>query len=62
MTPADVHATLAEIVAGMKPGRADAHEITLFDSSGLGLQDVAAAAAIYRRALARGAGTRVAFG
>lgn len=55
-----VHATLSEIVAGLKPGRIDDRQITLFDSTGLGLQDVAAAAGIYRRALARGAGTRLA--
>jgi alanine dehydrogenase len=53
-----VYATLAELVAGHKPGRADDESITLFDSSGLGLQDVAAAAAVYRRALEAGAGTR----
>lgn len=55
-----VHATLADLVAGHKPGRCDAHEITLFDSTGLGLQDVAAASAVYRRALASGIGTRLA--
>ncbi len=55
-----VHATLAEIVAGQKPGRVDNRQITLFDSTGLGLQDVAAAAGVYRRALARGVGTRLA--
>jgi len=54
-----VHASLAEIVAGQKPGRRSAEEITLFDSTGLGLQDVAAAAVIYERALERGAGTRL---
>jgi len=59
ITREDVHASLAEIVADRKPGRRDAREITLFDSSGLGLQDVAAAAVIYRRALARGIGTRL---
>jgi ornithine cyclodeaminase/alanine dehydrogenase-like protein (mu-crystallin family) len=59
MTHYRVHATLGEIVAGQKPGRRDGHEITLFDSTGMGLQDVAAAAAIYRRALAAGAGTRL---
>ncbi len=53
-----VHATLAELVSGAKPGRQTADEITLFDSTGMGLQDVAAAAAVYRRALAQGAGTR----
>ena len=57
VTPAHVHATLAELVAGKKPGRRDDTAITLFDSSGMGLQDVAAAAAVYRRAHAAGAGT-----
>ncbi len=55
-----VHATLAELVAGEKPGRRDAREITLFDSTGLGLQDIAAAGALYRRALAQGVGVRLA--
>ena len=54
-----IHATLAELVAGHKHGRRDDQAITLFDSSGLGLQDVAAAAAIYQRALERGAGERI---
>jgi alanine dehydrogenase len=54
-----VHATLGEILAGAKSGRRDPAAITLFDSTGMGLQDVAAAAAIYRRALAAGAGTRI---
>jgi ornithine cyclodeaminase/alanine dehydrogenase len=57
-----VHATLAEIVTGSRPGRTDAGEITLFDSTGMGLQDVAAAHAIYRRALARNAGARLSIG
>lgn len=60
VTREHVHATLAELVAGKKPGRRDAQEITLFDSTGMGLQDVAAAAGIYRRALATGAGMRLA--
>lgn len=57
VTPAQIHATLAELVANRKPGRRDDAAITLFDSSGLGLQDVASAAAIYRRARDAGAGT-----
>ncbi len=55
-----VHASLAELAGGSKPGRRRADEITLFDSTGMGLQDVAAAAAVYRRALKAGAGTAVA--
>lgn len=55
-----VHATLGEVLAGQRPGRNDPRAITLFDSTGMGLQDVAAAAEIYRRACASGAGTRLA--
>ena len=54
-----VHATLGQILTGTQPGRTDATSITLFDSTGMGLQDVAAAAAVYRRALAQGVGTCV---
>ncbi len=59
VTTDHVNATLGEILAGAKPGRSDATAITLFDSTGMGLQDVAAAAAIYRRALAAGVGSRL---
>ncbi len=59
VTREHVHATLGEIIAGRKRGRSDPRSITLFDSSGMGLQDVAAAVAIYRRALEAGVGTRL---
>lgn len=59
-TREQVHASLAELVAGSKPGRRTAQEITLFDSTGMGLQDVASAAAVYHRAVASKAGTRFA--
>lgn len=49
MTKADVHAELAELLTGEKAGRSSAQEIIVFDSTGTGLQDVAAAAAIYER-------------
>jgi alanine dehydrogenase len=44
-----VHAELADVVAGRKQGRASAREITVFDSTGLAIQDVAAAAMAYQR-------------
>jgi len=53
-----VHAELGDVVAGSRPGRTSREEITVFDSTGIGLQDVAAAAAIYERALASGRGQR----
>lgn len=49
MTEGDVHAELGELLAGSKSGRQSAEEIIIFDSTGTGLQDVAAAAAIYER-------------
>ena len=51
-----VHAELGELVSGAKSGRADDEEITIFDSTGTGLQDVAAAIAVYRKAVEAGAG------
>jgi ornithine cyclodeaminase/alanine dehydrogenase-like protein (mu-crystallin family) len=62
MRPDDVHAELAELVAGRRAGRTDPAEITLFDSTGTALQDVAAAAMIYERACAARAGGRIALG
>lgn len=56
-----VHAELGEIVAGIKPARTSGDEIIVFDSTGTALQDVAAAASVYRRALAAGGGTRFSF-
>jgi ornithine cyclodeaminase/alanine dehydrogenase-like protein (mu-crystallin family) len=53
MSMTDVHAELAEVIAGRKPGREAADEIIVFDSTGTGLQDVAAAIAVYQRALER---------
>ncbi len=55
-----VHASLGQILAGTRPGRGDADEITVFDSTGTALQDVAAAALVYERALEAGAGVPVA--
>jgi ornithine cyclodeaminase/alanine dehydrogenase len=56
---ADVYAELGEIVAGRKPGRTSPGEIILFDSTGTALQDVAAAIAVYEKAVAAGTGLRV---
>ncbi len=62
MTAGDIHAELGAIVAGRRPGRETTEEITLFDSSGTGVQDVAAAAYAYERARERGIGTLCALG
>jgi alanine dehydrogenase len=61
MSQNDVYAELGEIVAGLKPGRTSNDEITIFDSTGTALQDVAAAAVVYERALKHGMGSRFCF-
>ena len=55
----DVYAELGEIVAGKKPGRTSEEEITIFDSTGMALEDVAAAAIVYEKAQRLGAGVRL---
>ncbi|MBE3135392.1 MAG: ornithine cyclodeaminase family protein, partial [Acidobacteria bacterium] len=57
MQPSDVYAELGEIVAGVKPGRRDPDETIIFDATGTALQDVASAAAAYRKAVERNVGT-----
>jgi ornithine cyclodeaminase/alanine dehydrogenase-like protein (mu-crystallin family) len=44
-----VHAELAEVVSGSKPGRTSDEEIIVFDSTGMAIQDVASAAVAYER-------------
>jgi alanine dehydrogenase len=61
LTRADVHAELGEVVAGRKPGRESEEEIIIFDSTGMALQDVAAAAFLYEKAQRDGAGVRLNF-
>jgi len=50
ITVKDIHAELCNIVVGKKPGRTSADEITVFDSTGLSLQDIATAALVFQRA------------
>ncbi|HKY60702.1 MAG TPA: ornithine cyclodeaminase family protein [Gemmatimonadota bacterium] len=61
MTRGDVHAELAEVVCGRKPGRRFPDEIIVFDSTGTALQDAALAGLVYDRALGRGAGSWFSF-
>jgi ornithine cyclodeaminase/alanine dehydrogenase-like protein (mu-crystallin family) len=55
----DIHANLAEIVAGEKPGRRSADERVYFNAVGLSYVDVAIALAMYRRTTAAGGGTQL---
>jgi alanine dehydrogenase len=55
----DVFGELGEVVAGKKPGRESENEITIFDSTGMALQDVAAAAIVYENAVQHSAGVHL---
>lgn len=59
MTAEQVHADLGQIVAGLAPGRESEAEVTVFDSTGMALQDAAAAALVYERAVERRLGLEV---
>lgn len=58
----DVHAELADVVAGRRSGRRAPGEISVFDSTGTALEDVAAAALVYERAVDAGAGLALRLG
>jgi ornithine cyclodeaminase len=54
-----VHAEIGEIVAGSRPGRADASQLTLYKSVGVAVEDAAAAALVLRLARERGVGRTI---
>jgi ornithine cyclodeaminase/alanine dehydrogenase-like protein (mu-crystallin family) len=57
--PDHIRAELGEVVAGLRPGRTDAGELTLFRSLGLAIEDMAAAERAVANARGRGAGVEV---
>lgn len=56
-----IAAELGEVLVGSHPGRTDAGELTVFKSLGLGVEDLAAAELVVRKAREQGLGTEVAF-
>jgi ornithine cyclodeaminase/alanine dehydrogenase-like protein (mu-crystallin family) len=58
---ADIAAELGEVLAGEHPGRASDDELTVFKSLGLGVEDLAAAELVVRKARELGRGTEVPF-
>jgi alanine dehydrogenase len=53
----DIYGTLGEVVASVKKGREDNEEITIFDSTGLAIEDVVCAKIVYEKAKKRGVST-----
>ncbi|HWZ72895.1 MAG TPA: ornithine cyclodeaminase family protein [Casimicrobiaceae bacterium] len=62
LSATDVHAELGDLVVGRKPGRTNPREITVFDSTGVAVQDAASAAWVYQRAVARNIGMPISLG
>ena len=56
ITEADIAGEIGEVITGKKPGRTSDDEITIFDSTGIALQDSATVPLEYERALAAGVG------
>jgi ornithine cyclodeaminase/alanine dehydrogenase len=59
ITPDHVVAELGELIAGKAEGRTSDEQITVFDTSGIAVQDLAASRMAYDRAVERGLGTVV---
>jgi len=57
ITPQDIHAEIGEILLGRKSGRESDEEITIFDSTGMAIQDNTTAAKIFRNAVENRVGT-----
>lgn len=59
IAPEDIAAELGEVIAGTASGRIAQDEITVFDTSGIAVQDLASAKTAYDRAVDAGLGTTV---
>ena len=59
--PDHIRAELGEILIGAHPGRTSPDEITLFESLGLAIEDLAAAAYVHHKAEQQGVGVTADF-
>lgn len=55
----DIWGEIGEIVAGLKPGRTNSREITVFSSTGLAVQDAVTAELVYKKAKQKGIGRTI---
>lgn len=61
ITKDDIHGEIGEILLGKKPGRENDEEVTIFDSTGMAIQDNTTANKIYQNAIANNVGTAFEF-
>jgi ornithine cyclodeaminase/alanine dehydrogenase-like protein (mu-crystallin family) len=59
--PEHIKAELGEVLAGLHPGRESEDELTVFKSYGIGVEDLATAELVVRRARERGVGVEAEF-
>jgi ornithine cyclodeaminase/alanine dehydrogenase-like protein (mu-crystallin family) len=59
--PGHIRAEIGQILIGDHPGRTCPDEITVFESQGIAIEDLAAAQFLYRKAMEKGAGGRARF-
>ncbi|MBT2554496.1 hypothetical protein [Arthrobacter sp. ISL-5] len=59
VTVRDIRGELGQVVARQVPGRRDEADITMFNSVGIGMQDVAIGRLLYDAAVQRRLGVRV---
>ena len=57
ITPSDIYGEIGELVAGKKTGRINEDEITIFDTTGMAIQDNVTAVKIYELALQKQVGS-----
>jgi alanine dehydrogenase len=60
-SPRRIHGSVGDVLIGRRPGRRSPRQITVFDSTGLAIHDVALGAELVRRARRRGLGRLVPF-
>ncbi len=57
----EVYATIGELIAGNKRGRTDSNLISIFDSTGIAIEDIATARLVYKKAVDSGSGMSIEF-
>ncbi|MEZ2658466.1 ornithine cyclodeaminase family protein [Aneurinibacillus aneurinilyticus] len=55
----DIHAEIGEILLGRKAGRVNDDEVTIFDSTGMSIQDITTAYMVYKKATEREIGSKI---
>jgi alanine dehydrogenase len=61
VTRDDIDSKIGDVITGKNPGRLSDEDITIFDSTGLAVQDIVTAWKVYEKALARGIGSNINF-